>query len=114
MYKRQRVNKLLKSNIFRISFPDEVFVFDVSISDKPWKFVDERTLERNDISAVPYNKQIWAFGRLDIIKDIFKDVMNSDIQRKDVYKRQTYNKSCFLFENKPVAHYFDNIAAFVY
>lgn len=89
--KCERVNKLLKSNIFRISFPDEVFVFDVSISDKPWKFVDERTLERNDISAVPYNKQIWAFGRLDIIKDIFKDVMNSDIQRKPLANIKIYN-----------------------
>lgn len=66
-------------------------MFDVSISDKPWKFVDERTLERNDISAVPYNKQIWAFGRLDIIKDIFKDVMNSDIQRKPLANIKIYN-----------------------
>lgn len=89
--KSERVNKLLKSNIFRISFPDEVFVFDASISDKPWKFVEERTLERNDISAVPYNKQIWAFGRLDIIKSIFKDVINSDIQRKPLANIKIYN-----------------------
>lgn len=97
--KCERVNKLLKSNIFRISFPDEVFVFDVSISDKPWKFVDERTLERNDISAVPYNKQIWAFGRLDIIKDIFKDVMNSDIQRKPLANIKIYNTAVSRIES---------------
>ncbi|TFD96308.1 hypothetical protein E2605_09045 [Dysgonomonas capnocytophagoides] len=86
-----RVNKLLKSNIFKINFPDEVFVFDASINEKPWKFVEGRVLERNDISAVPYNKQIWAFGRLDVVKDIFKDVINGDIQRKPLANIKIYN-----------------------
>lgn len=89
--KTERVNKLLKSNIFQISFPDEVFVFDAPINDKPWKFVDERVLERNDISAVPYIKQIWAFGRLDVIKDVFKDVINGDIQRKPLANVKIHN-----------------------
>ena len=87
----ERVNKLLKSNIFKINFPDEVFVFDASINEKPWKFVEGRVLERNDISAVPYNKQIWAFGRLDVVKDIFKDVINGDIQRKPLANIKIYN-----------------------
>lgn len=39
----ERVNKVLKSNIFRIEFPDEVFVFDVNIQNKPWKYVDEKS-----------------------------------------------------------------------
>ena len=86
-----RVNKLLKSNIFQIIFPDEVFVFDAQINDKPWKFVEEKSLIRNDISAVPCNKQIWAFGRLDIIKDVFKDVINGDIQRKPLVDVKIYN-----------------------
>lgn len=66
----ERVNKVLKSNIFRIEFPDEVFVFDVNIQNKPWKYVDEKVLERLDISAVPYNKQIWSFGQLDVIRTV--------------------------------------------
>lgn len=89
--KVERVNKLLKSNIFHISFPDEVFVFDAPINDKPWKFVDERVLEQNDISAVPYNRQIWAFGKLDVIKNVFKDVINGDIQRKPLANIKIYN-----------------------
>ena len=89
--KTERVNKLLKSNIFQISFPDEVFVFDAPINNKPWKFVKERVLTRNDISAVPYNKQIWAFGRLDIIKDVFKDVITGDIQRKPLANVKIYD-----------------------
>lgn len=91
--KADRVNKLLKSNIFQISFPDEVFVFDAPITDKPWTFVDERALERNDISAVPYNKQIWAFGKLDVVKDVFKDVINGDIQRKPLANIKIYNSA---------------------
>ena len=76
----ERVNKVLKSNIFRIEFPDEVFVFDVNIQNKPWKYVDEKVLERLDISAVPYNKQIWSFGQLDVIRTVFGEVINGDIK----------------------------------
>lgn len=87
----ERVNKVLKSNIFRIEFPDEVFVFDVNIQDKPWKYVDEKVLERLDISAVPYNKQIWSFGQLDVIRTVFGEVINGDIKRKPLADIKIYN-----------------------
>ncbi len=91
--KPERVNKLLKSNAYGIKFPEEVFVFDVSLKDKPWDVVDERTLSRLDISAVPYNKQIWAFGLLDTIKEVFGDVIAGDIKRKPLVNVKIYNTS---------------------
>ena len=87
----ERVNKILKSNIFKIKFPDEIFVFEANIGEKPWQYIDEKVLERYDIAAVPYNKQIWAFGRLDIIKDAFKDVIIGDIKRKPLVNIKIYN-----------------------
>ncbi len=89
--KPERVNKLLKSNAYKIKFPEEVFVFDVSLKDKPWDVVDERTLSRLDISAVPYNKQIWAFGLLNTIKQVFGDVIVGDIKRKPLVNIKIYN-----------------------
>ena len=89
--KPDRINKVLKSNIFKIDFPDEVFVFDANISEGPWRYVDEKTLNRFDIAAVPYNKQVWAFGRLDTIKTLFKDVINGDISRKPLANIKIYN-----------------------
>ena len=86
-----RVNKVLKSNIFKIHFPDEVFVFDANLNEKPWKYVENKVLERFDISAIPYNKQIWAFGCLDTIKEVFKDVITEDIARKPLANIKIYN-----------------------
>ncbi|MGD9492752.1 MAG: SIR2 family protein [Bacteroidales bacterium] len=91
--KPERVNKLLKSNAYKIKFPEEVFVFDTSLKDKPWDEINERTLSRLDISAVPYNKQIWTFGLLDTIKEVFSDVIVGDIKRKPLANIKIYNTS---------------------
>jgi hypothetical protein len=91
--KPERVNKILKSNIFKINFPDEVFVFDAQIGEKPWQYIDEKVLENSSVTAVPYNKQIWTFGRLDVIKELFKDVINGDVRRKPLANVKIYNSS---------------------
>jgi len=89
--KVERVNKVLKSNIFKIDFPDEVFTFDAKLKEKPWDYVNDKVLERFDITAVPYNKQIFAFGRLDTIKDVFKDTIDGDVKRKPLANVKVYN-----------------------
>lgn len=89
--KPDRVNKIVKSNLYEISFPDEVFVFEAILDEKPWAFVKSRTLTRNDIVAVPYEKQIWCFGSLTIIKDVFSDVIDSKIQRKPLANIKIFN-----------------------
>ena len=91
--KPARVNKVLKSNCFQIKFPEEVFVFDAEITEKPWQFIKERSLTSTDISAVPYKKQIWAFGTLDKIKDAFEDVIQGDITRKPLTNIRIYNSA---------------------
>ncbi|AXT62643.1 hypothetical protein D1816_20555 [Aquimarina sp. AD10] len=106
--KLDRINKVLKSNIFPIEFPKEVFVFDAILKDKPWKFVKERTLLNNNITAVPYSKSIWSFGTLEEIQNTFKDVIQGDIVRKPLTDIKIYNSSmsflllstlCKLFSN---------------
>lgn len=91
--KPERINKILKSNIFKIFFPDEVFVFDAQLNEKPWQYVDEKVLNNPDVTAVPYNGQIWIFGRLDVIKTIFRDIINGDIKRKPLANVKIYNSS---------------------
>lgn len=91
--KPDRVNKILKSNIFKIDFPDEVFVFNAKLDEKPWQYIDEKVLENPNITAVPYNKQIWTFGRLDIIKQLFTNIINGDISRKPLTNVKIYNSS---------------------
>ena len=91
--KSTKINKILKSNCFKITFPDEVFVFDATINEKPWRVVKERTLSRTNISAVPYQKQIWAFGKLDTIKKVFGDVAHGDISRMPLANIKIYNSA---------------------
>jgi len=87
------INKVVKSNCFQIDFPEEVFVFDATIPEKPWQFIKDRTLSRNNISAVPYERQIWAFGTLETIKDIFKDIIKGDISRKPLANIKIHNSA---------------------
>lgn len=77
-----RINKLLKSNLFPVAFPKEVFVFNASLSDNPWDLLKERTLSDFDISAVPFGKDIWAFGTAADVYERFKDVIKGELQRK--------------------------------
>jgi len=89
--KPERTNKVLKSNCFPIEFPDEVFVFDALLKEKPWEVVNNIALKRNDISAIPYQNKIWAFGNLDVIKEAFKDLISGDIVRKPLTDTRIYH-----------------------
>lgn len=91
--KVDRVNKVLKSNCFPIQFPKEVFVFEATLKEKPWRFVKDRSLSQNDISAIPYQKNIWAFGTLEKIKDAFEDVLEGDIVRKPLTDIKIHNSA---------------------
>ncbi|GGX22931.1 SIR2 family protein [Aquimarina muelleri] len=89
--KPERINKVLKSNCFPLEFPDEVFVFDALLNEKPWEAVNNIALKRNDISAIPYQNKIWAFGTLETIKTAFKSVISSDIVRKPLTDTRIYH-----------------------
>lgn len=85
-----RVNKVLKSNLFPISFPKEVLVFNAQIDGEPWEFIRDRTLESLDVSAIPYGENIWAFGTADKVYQKFTETIQGDIQRKPLTNIKVY------------------------
>ncbi len=89
----ERINKVLKSNLFPIEFPKEVFVFDAKINAKPWKIVKDKTLDDINISAVPYGKDIWAFGTAEYVQQKFADLINGELKRKPLTEIKIYNES---------------------
>jgi len=86
-----RVNKVLKSNCFPLSFPEEVFVFDGVLDGKPWEIINSIALKRNDISAIPYQGKIWAFGTVDTLKEAFNEIISGDITRKPLTDTRIYH-----------------------
>lgn len=89
--KLERTNKVLKSNCFPLKFPEEVFVFDAVLNEKPWDIVNRIVSNRNDIAAIPYEKQIWAFGTLETIKEAFKTHISGAIVRKPLTDTRIYH-----------------------
>ena len=89
--KPARTNKVLKSNCFPLKFPEEVFVFDAYLDGKPWDIVNEIALKRSDVSAIPYQNKIWAFGTLSAVKEAFEAVISSDIIRKPLTDVRIYH-----------------------
>ncbi|MEJ8605595.1 SIR2 family protein [Riemerella anatipestifer] len=89
----QQTNKVLKSNLFPIEFPKEVFVFDAKINVKPWKVIKDRTLDDLNISAVPYRKNIWAFGTAEYVQQKFADLINGELKRKPLTEIKIHNES---------------------
>jgi len=89
--KPERINKVLKSNCFYLKLPDDVFLFDAILNEKPWDTVNNLVLERNDISAIPYQKQILAFGTLNNIKKVFGNIISGDIVRKPLTDTRIYH-----------------------
>lgn len=85
-----RVNKVLKSNLFPITFPKEVFVFNAQINGEPWEFIKEKTQNEYGISAIPFGKDIWAFGTADNVHQKFIDVIQGEIQRKPLIDIKVY------------------------
>ncbi len=88
-----KVNKVLKSNLFPINFPKEVFVFNAKIGNKPWDIIKEKTLLNKNISAVPYEKNIWAFGTAADVYSAFSDKIQGELQRKPLTNIRIYRHS---------------------
>jgi hypothetical protein len=88
-----RINKVLKSNLFNIEFPKEVFVFDAEIPQQPWKTIKDRTLDDCAISAVPYGKKIWVFGTAEYVQEKFSDLKQGELQRKPLTQINVHHNS---------------------
>lgn len=87
----ERINKVLKSNLFPINFPKEVFVLNANFdSNEPWELVKDRTLTDLEISAIPFEKDIWAFGTAQNVHEKFADIIQGEIQRKPLTNIKIY------------------------
>jgi hypothetical protein len=78
----EKTNKVLKSNLFPISLPKEVFVLSVKIDCEPWEFIKEKTFNDFNVSAMPFGKDIWAFGTANSVHNKFAEIINGELQRK--------------------------------
>jgi len=77
-----RVNASLKSNLFPIKIPQEVFQFEVHYNndERPWSTVKD-LISDFDITAVPYKKLVWALGTITDISKAFGTRIQGKISR---------------------------------
>lgn len=81
---KHRVSALIKSNAFPIECPSETLCFDLkSWPGKAWAGLRAIT-EGRDIVAVPFKGKVCALGRIDDIKDAFKDNIKGAVERTPV------------------------------
>jgi NAD-dependent SIR2 family protein deacetylase len=86
----------IKSNLFPVSFPKEIFQFEIEYKpeEKPWKTVRELT-KGHDVVAVPYKKKVYAISTLSLINNVFKDRLKSDIVRTPISKSDIQKVTAF-------------------
>ncbi len=77
-----RVDTVIKSNLFRISFPQEVFQFEFPFleGEKPWSTLRNITAG-HQVVAVPYRGMVYAIGTLTQINALFSARMKGKITR---------------------------------
>jgi hypothetical protein len=81
---KPRASTLIKSNAFAIECPSEMLCFDLKVwPEKAWSGI-RTIIEARDIVAVPFKGKVCALGRMDDIKDVFKDNIKGTIERTPV------------------------------
>lgn len=90
-----KTDKYIKSNLHPITFPKEIFQFEIDYKDaKPWSFLKETTKETN-ICAVPFKRKVYAIGTLIDIDRVFKGYLKSEIKREPISKYDIEKVSAF-------------------
>lgn len=104
-----KTDKYIKSNLHPITFPKEVFQFEVDYKDeRPWSFLKEKTKDSN-ICAVPFKGKVYAIGTLTDIDKTFKADLKSEIKREPISKLDIENVSAFKsLMLKAILKYFSN------
>lgn len=91
----KKTDKYIKSNLHAVTFPKEVYQFEIDYKDeRPWSFLKEVTKETT-ICAVPFKGRVYAIGTLTDIDKIFKAHLKSEIKRVPVSKYDVENVSAF-------------------
>lgn len=88
------LNIPLKSNLFPIEFPKEVFQFDYNYQgqESPWKEV-RGIIWSKDIAAVPKGKGVWALGTLSEIHAAFGQRLLGSITRVPILDQTPWKDS---------------------
>ena len=78
-------NTAIKSNIFQIGFPDEVYQFDIdwTAEEKVWQALRDYTQDSN-VVAVPHNGNVWALGELNEVNRLFQSRMKGGVTRVNI------------------------------
>jgi hypothetical protein len=81
----KHTNTIIRSNLFHLSFPAEVFQFELEFTDneKPWQTIKELT-KSSTIVAAPLKKMVYALGTLSDIHNVFGSRIKSEISRTPV------------------------------
>lgn len=77
-----RIDTVIKSNLFRIGFPQEVFQFEYPFAagESRWRVLRELTA-KEPMVAVPYQNMVYAIGTLTDINRVFAAQMKGKITR---------------------------------
>ncbi|NML24027.1 hypothetical protein HHL16_24330 [Pseudoflavitalea sp. G-6-1-2] len=89
-------HNLLKSNLFPIIFPTEVFQFKTTHTNETdlWQFIKANALNSN-IVAVPLKGVVYCFSTQTTIRQIFGSVILGNIQRTPVTYKEVKNGTQF-------------------
>lgn len=88
-------NKAVVTNAYPIIFPKQCYIFEVNFQseEKPWDYC--KLLNQNNIMAVPYKGQIYAWGRKDDIEKTCQSRLRSNIELFPIDKS-------FVIHNSPI------------
>lgn len=89
-------HSLLKSNLFPVVFPTEVYQFKTTHSNEAelWQFIKEHAINR-DIVAMPLNGAVYCLGTQTAIRQIFGATIVGNIQRTPITYGEVRNRSQF-------------------
>lgn len=78
-------NTILRSNLFPVSFPKEIFQFkcDFKADEKDWEILNNLT-ENTTIVAAPLKGFVYALGTLSEIHHVFGNRIKSEVRRTPV------------------------------
>lgn len=93
--------KYLKSNLIPVTFPNEIFQFQISYNgvENRWKYLREKIKDKALI-AVPYKDKVYAISTVSIINEVFGEILISRIERVhisiDEIEKNSHFKELFL------------------
>lgn len=77
-----RTSTVVKSNLFPLRLPQEVFQFEIAYKDgeRAWQTTRE-LIKGHFVAAVPFKKFIWALGTISDINECFQNRMIGKVSR---------------------------------